>query len=215
MRQTAIDFFTGKRLSLEGVITTPDSPGTATPGVVICHPHPALGGDMDNPVVASIARTAHREGIACLRFNFRGTGRSQGVFSNGPEEEKDLRSAFEFLKVFPGIDPKRLALVGYSFGASAVLKGMGRCKNARSMVLIAPPISAVKQSRIKNDKRPKLFLVGGRDRVVPSTELQRALDNVRPPVQFAEIPGADHSLVGHEQAVAQTVTEFLVQTLCG
>ena len=215
MRQTAIDFFTSKGLSLEGVITAPDSPGAATPGVVVCHPHPALGGNMDHPVVAAITRRAHQEGISSLRFNFRGVGRSEGSFSNGPEEEKDLRSAFEFLKVFPDMDRKRVALVGYSFGASAVLKGFGRCRGARSLVLIAPPISSVKKSRIRNDKRPKLFLVGQRDRVVPSVELQRALDDVRSPVQFAEIPAADHSLGGHEQELAERVTAFLVETLCG
>jgi hypothetical protein len=43
MRQTRIDFYTSKRLSLEGIFTVPEGPRTLPPGVVVCHPHPLLG----------------------------------------------------------------------------------------------------------------------------------------------------------------------------
>ena len=213
MRQTAVDFFTSKRLSLEGVVAGPESPGERLPAFVACHPHPMLGGNMDNPVVTAVVRAADRDGLASLRFNFRGVGASQGTFSNGSEEQKDVKAGLEFLQVMPGIDRARLGLVGYSFGAAVVLNGLRRYKAARSLVLIAPPVSSVRQSRIRKDKRPKLFLVGQRDRVVPSADLQRALDDVRAPVQFAELPDADHSFSGREEEVAERVSEFLLQTL--
>ena len=213
MRQTAIDFFTSKRLSLEGVFTTPEGIPKPPPALLVCHPHPMLGGSMDHPLVMAICRTAHREGIASLRFNFRGVGASQGTFSNGQQEHKDLKSAFEILKLLPGIDPFRLAVVGYSFGASVVLSGLTRCKAARSFVLIAPPVSSVKKSRISKDKRPKLFIAGERDSVVPSVALQSALDELRTPVQFTEIKDADHTLGEQLQEVADRVLAFLPETL--
>ena len=215
MPQTAIDFFTSKRLSLMGVLTTPEGQPGRAPAFVACHPHPMLGGNMDHPLITAMCRSAGQQGIASLRFNFRGVGDSQGSFSNGPEEQHDLRAALDILKLLPGADRKRLALVGYSFGASVILDGLRRFKSAASLVLIAPPISSLRKSSIVNDKRPKLFMVGQQDRVVPSGDLQRLLDEVRPPVQFTEIPGTDHSLRAHEQEVSDRALAFLLETLGG
>lgn len=168
---------------------------------------------MENPVVTTICRAADREGFATLRFNFRGVGASAGEFSDGKDEQEDVSSALHVLAHWPGIDGKKRALVGYSFGASVVLGRLRHYTEARSLVLIAPPISAVRDSRMQKDKRPKLFLVGEQDRIVTSVALQRALDDVHPPVQFGEIAGADHSLRGHEQDVAERVVSFVLDTL--
>ena len=213
MRQAAIDFFTSNRLSLEGRLAIPEGVKGTPAGMVVCHPHPLLGGSMEHRLITAICRTAHDEKIASLRFNFRGVGGSEGTFSNGPEEQRDLRAAMDIITILPDIDRLRLAVVGYSFGASVILNGLKGCKAARSLVLIAPPLSSVRKSRIKKDKRPKLFMVGQRDRVVSSVDLQSALDEVRQPMQFVELPDAEHSLEEHEQEVADQVTAFLLRTL--
>ena len=49
--------------------------------------------------------------------------------------------------------------------------------------------------------------------VVPSVQLQHALDEIRPPVQFVELADADHALIGREQAAADEVSEFLARAL--
>ena len=214
MRQTAIDFLTSKKVSLDGILTTPELPGQGPYAtMLVCHQHPALGGNMEHPVVLSLCRAAHREGIASLRFNFRGIGGSEGTFSNGTAEGDDLRSALDILKYLPNVDASRIGVVGYSFGASVVLGWLRRCKAARSFVFIAPPLSSVRKSGIGKDKRSKLFVVGQEDKVVPSVDLQRTLDDVRPPVQFTELEGADHTLEPQLDRMATRVTEFLVQTL--
>lgn len=213
MAQTAIDFRTSNRLTLVGILTTPEDGEGPFPALVVCHPHPTLGGNMEHPLVTAICRTAAGRGIASLRFDFRGVGESQGSFTNGVAEQDDLRAAFEITRLLPRIDRKRLALVGYSFGASVVLGGLQRCRAARGVALICPPLSSVRNSWIRKSKWPKLFVVGERDRVVDPVELQRALDDVRSPVQFIEVPDADHGLVTHEQVVAGHVSEFLLRTL--
>ena len=214
MRQAAIGF-ASEKLSLEGVLTTPAMVPPPYPGLLVCHPHPMLGGNMHNPVITAICRTADDEGMATLKFNFRGVGESEGEFSNGRGEQKDLKAALRVLGRWPGVDSDRLALVGYSFGGSVVLAGLRHYKAARSLVLVAPPISSVQTARIRKDKRPKLFLAGQRDRIVPSIELQRALDDVAPPVQFVEVDDSDHSLTGREQAVAERIVSFVMDSLMG
>ena len=211
MRQTAIGFKT-KGLSLEGVLTTPQDLPEPLPALLVCHPHPMLGGDIDNPVVVAICRAADDQGMVSFRFNFRGVGESEGEFSNGVGEQEDLKSALNVLRRWPGIDRKRLALVGYSFGASVVLEGLRHYKAASCLALVAPTISSAKGGLIRRDKRPKLFVVGERDGVVPSVELQRALDQIGPPAQFVEVPSADHSLLGSEATVAEKVVAFVKDT---
>ncbi|MCI0438061.1 MAG: alpha/beta hydrolase [Chloroflexi bacterium] len=240
MRPTAIGF-KSKRLMLEGIVTTPEGVPTPYPAVVVCHPHPALGGNMGHPVVAAICQAADAEGMATLRFNFRGVGESEGSFTNGKDEQQDIKSALDVFRRWPGVDGKRIALAGYSFGAAVILNGIRHYKPAKALALIAPPISSIEGAksrqdnqpsilpainnlrnlrflRIKNpslDRRPMLFIVGQNDRIAPSVDVQRAIDKLQSPAQFREIASADHSLRGHEKSVASEVARFLKETLAG
>lgn len=212
MRQTAIAF-KSRRLTLEGVLSLPEGLQQPYPAFVMCHPHPMLGGNMGNPLVTSVCRAACEAGFASLRFNFRGVEGSEGEFRNGDGVHDDIKSALNMMRRWPGVDGKLITLGGYSFGAGAILRGLRHFKRAQSLVLIAPPLSAIAESRVVKDKRPKLFVVGQNDRLVSSVELQYMLDSVREPLQFREIPNGDHSLSGHEWEVADEVVGFAKKTL--
>ena len=212
MRQTAIGF-KSKGLSLEGVLATPQELPGPHPALLVCHPHPMLGGNMENPVVTAICRAAANEGLASFRFNFRGVGESEGKFDDGEGEQQDVRSALDMLKRWPGIDGKRLGVAGYSFGASVALNSISRLKPARCFAFIAPSISSASGEKAGRDRRPRLFIVGQRDGLVPSVELQRSLDDMRSPANLFEVPGADHGLVGHETSVARRVIDFMKDNL--
>lgn len=67
-------------------------------GLVLCHPHPLYGGDMDNPVVVRAAEVAREAGLGTLRFNFRGVGASEGSHDNGRGEQDDVRAALATLR---------------------------------------------------------------------------------------------------------------------
>ena len=100
--------------SLEGALTLPDR---CPAGVVLCHPHPRYGGDVDSPVVVAAAEAGAGQGLATLRFNFRGVGDSGGAWDEGRGEQDDVRAALALLQ--QRLQPiARLALAGYSFGAS-------------------------------------------------------------------------------------------------
>src|SRR3989442_4630148 len=126
----------GADLSLEARLALPDSPNA---GVVICHPHPLYGGDMDNPVVVRVQEVCAGLGLATLRFNFRGVGGSGGTHGGGAGEQEDATAALDTLAKAVGGAP--LAIAGYSFGAwIAALVG---CRDARTagLGLIAPPLA--------------------------------------------------------------------------
>ncbi|GAG53448.1 unnamed protein product [marine sediment metagenome] len=79
--QTQEITFTSDGLALQGILHRPDS--SPSSAVAVCHPHPLYGGDMHNSVVVALCRAAASRGIAALRFNFRGVGRSEGSFADG------------------------------------------------------------------------------------------------------------------------------------
>ena len=212
MRQSAIDF-RSKRLTLEGILSTPSEAGPYLPAIAVCHPHPMLGGDMNSPIVTAVCRAASDEGFATLRFNFRGVGESEGEFSNGKDEHNDVKSALNVLSRWPGIDRKRIGVIGYSAGASILLDGIRHIGRASAIALIAPTLAALRNRRFSKDKRPRLIIAGSEDRVAPSLQIQNILDECRGPVRFHELVAADHSMRGHESEIAHVVAEFLVKNL--
>ena len=212
MRQSAIEF-KSKRLSLEGIISFPNDQNGRVPALVVCQSHPILGGNFNDTVVIEICHAADDLGIATLRFNFRGVGDSQGEFTNGAEEHQDAKAALDVLRKWPGIDKKNIAMVGYSLGAAVVLDSLSKFKHARALVLVAPTVKSVQNDRFKKDKRPRLIIAGSNDRVSPSLELQRELDEARQPVRFTEITNADHTMRGRETEVARIVAGFISESL--
>ena len=79
--------------------------------VVICHPHPQMGGTMDNKVVTTLARAATDLGWSAVRFNFRGVGASVGAFDHGEGEREDARAVLAWAaRQWPGNPP---ALAGF------------------------------------------------------------------------------------------------------
>ncbi len=53
---------------------------------------------MNNPIVHSLYYMFAQRGFSVLRFNFRGVGRSQGLFENGAGELSDAASALDWLQ---------------------------------------------------------------------------------------------------------------------
>src|SRR5689334_11753585 len=81
-----------RRVGPDGLLQTPANGGVRA-AVVFGHPHPQFGGTMHTKAVYHAAKALSRIGCAVLRFNFRGSGNSQGTFTRGPGEMADFRAA--------------------------------------------------------------------------------------------------------------------------
>ena len=51
------------------------------------------------------------------------------------------------------------------------------------------------------------------DKISPSLEIQRELDNAGQPLRFEELATADHSMRGHEAEIGRLVAEFISTSL--
>ena len=211
MRQSAVSFIT-EGLTFEGVVAQPDDGTGPWPGVVICHPHPLHGGNMNNNVVLALALGLVEEGFVTLRFNFRGVGSSEGEHTEGEKESEEVLGALDLIKAWPDTNDKT-GLTGYSFGTSVILGHGELYGETDAIVLVSPPFRAIEGSPLKESKIPALITTGDRDKLVDSTQLDAELASFTQPPQFKLFDGVDHFWYGQEARLVPEVGRFLSEQL--
>lgn len=197
-------------LALDGRLHLPDGDGPFA-AVVVCHPHPQYGGDMQNNVVTAVCDALVQRGIAALRFNFRGVGASEGAFDGGNGEADDVRAALSHLAALGEVNAGRVGLAGYSFGAMTAEAAVG--DQTAALALISPPLRAVQPARLEAYQGPLLLITGDDDWVTPEPQFQALTAGLDRPVESAIIAGADHSWLGYERDLADVVGPFFARAL--
>src|SRR5581483_8519683 len=110
-------------------------------------------------------------GVAALRFNFRGVGRSGGGHDEGRGERRDVAAAVDALAgITEGLP---LVVSGWSFGADVSLA----VDDARlaGWAAVAPPLRIVSVGEMPAaiDRRPKLVVLAAHDQFRPAREAGR------------------------------------------
>lgn len=186
----------------------------ATHAALVCHPHPLYGGNLHNKVVFHTMKALNRFGFPVLRFNFRGTGLSQGEHDNGRGELDDVRAALDWLDREFHLP---LIFAGFSFGAAVGLRVA--CADARVKAVIGlgiPVVPADEQTYdlgfLKTCGKPKLLVSGARDQFGPRKRLE-ALDATLPePKKLVIIDGADHFFAGRLKELREAIESWVAQT---
>ena len=177
-------------VTLEARVSVPSG---ATAGVVVCHPHPLYGGDMDSSVVVRAVEACAGRNVATLRFNFRGVGASTGTHDDGRGEQDDVRAALADLRRrLPA--GAALGLAGYSFGAAMAAQVAAEAPLA-GLALIAPPLRVMPMASAPTAHGPVLIVVGAEDQYCPSSALD-SLRDALPQAMITVLEGADHFFFG-------------------
>lgn len=195
--------------SLEARLALPEAPAG---GIVVCHPHPLYGGDMDNPVVVRAAEVSGALGAATLRFNFRGVGRSTGVHDEGRGERADVEAALDHLAGLIGAGP--LLLAGYSFGAAMAASVAAQRRTLAGLALIAPPLAMheLPLPALAALAGPVLVVAGTADEYCPPVCLER-LRATAPRATVRTIEGADHFFFGKLFPLGETICAWAREAL--
>ena len=182
--------FLSEEYEIEGLLNLRDE----KKGVVVTHPHPLYGGDMNNLVVESIVHVYHMKGYSTLKFNFRGVGKSQGAYDNGLGEQKDVLSALSFLS---DMGMERIDLAGYSFGAWVNAHAIQEDSLVEQMIMVSPPVGFMDFKSISTMKPLKFVVTGNRDDIAPADMVKRMIPIWNPDTRFEVIDGADHFYGGY------------------
>jgi uncharacterized protein len=183
----------------------------ATHAALVCHPHPLFGGTLHNKVVFHTMKALNNFGFPVLRFNFRGTGLSQGAHDNGDGEVDDVRTALDWLDSEYHLP---LLFAGFSFGAAVGLRAACADTRVQALIGVGTPVGpVVAQSEVpraytfeflQQCTKPKLFISGARDQFGPRDKLEALIASAPEPKKLVMIEGADHFFAGrlHELRAA-------------
>ena len=199
-------FLAGPAGRLEAMLWT-SSAADPNFAAVVCHPHPLFGGTMHNKVVYQTAKALHERGAPVLRFNFRGTGQSEGEHDNGRGERDDVRAALDYLAAeFSG---RALLLAGFSFGSSVGLR-VG-CVDGRvdKLIGLGLPVNNVDMSFLQTCAKPKLLIQGGNDQFGARARIEALFAMLPEPKRLAIVDGADHFFTGRLDQIGAAIEAWL------
>ena len=207
------------RLEALGNEGAPNAPFAA----LACHPHPLGGGTMHNKVVYHAMKALNDPerglGWPVLRFNFRGTGLSQGQH-DGEAESGDVLAALDWLEN----EYKRpLVVAGFSFGAAMAVKAccsqsqIDTTANVRALAALGLPNRTENREYIYPSLHtctiPKLFLSGDHDQFAPTAQLAHVAASAAEPKRLVLLPGADHFFTGQLEPMQQAFAGWLKEQM--
>ena len=183
---------------------------------LVCHPHPLYGGTLHNKVVFHAMKALNSFGFPVLRFNFRGTGLSQGDHDHGIGEVDDVRAALDWLD-----NELHLPLIfaGFSFGAAVGLKAACADSRVKAAISVGTPIVPVAADTelpriytfdfLHDCAKPKLFVSGARDQFGPRTKLEALVRSLPEPKKLVVIEGADHFFEGRLRELREAIETWV------
>jgi len=202
--------FNGPVGRLEGRYQHAKQPGA--PVALMLHPHPQHGGTMNNKVVYAMYQAFARRGYSVLRFNFRGVGRSQGMYDRGEGELSDAASALDWLQSY---NPNAAAcwIAGFSFGAWIGMQLLMRRPEISGFISVAPPANLYDFSFLAPCPASGLVLQGDKDDIVPPDSVSVLVEKLAKQkgivIQHDIVPGANHFFSDRMDTLTGTINGYL------
>lgn len=229
-------FFQNEGQKIAGVLHLPDQ--NNPPCVIASH---GLLSSKDSEKYIALGEQLSREGIAMLRFDFRGIGESEGRLEDDTVSRRimDLGAAIDFMLTRSGLG-RRMGLVGSSLGGYVSLFKAAMDKEIRALVIWATPFHLDDlESRKQGEDHPlpaKAFfrdlprhrllpvlakisncmvIHGEKDELVPVDQAWEIFEGLNGPKEIHIIEGADHRLTQshHRQRAMDLTAEWFKKYL--
>lgn len=209
----SLTFESADGLSLEAELDSPPSPKAV---IVVCHPHPKMGGTMNAPLLLALRDELVARRWAVIRFNFRGIGNSQGRASLGLDEVADATGALREVKArYPELP---LAVAGWSFGGAVALRVAAEAPELAACATIAPSIVAkpditagAPASEGFTAEADILVVCGVNDEQVSPEDCRRWAEATG--ARYEEMPGANHFFWAKYDQLVAVVCDFLDEAI--
>lgn len=205
-------FLEGPSGKLEALLNSgaPD----ASHAALVCHPHPVFGGTMHNKVVFHAMKALNSFGFPVLRFNFRGTGMSEGEHDHGRGEQDDVHTALDWLDLQFHLP---LIFAGFSFGAAVGLRVGCGDDRVKAVIGLGMPVQPFDERNydfefLQSCRKPKLFVSGSRDQFGPRAKLEQVVNTASDPQKLVVIESADHFFEGRLHEMRSAIQGWITET---
>jgi len=186
------------------------------PVAIVLHPHSQFGGTMNNPIVHHLYYMFVKRGFSTLRFNFRGVGRSQGLFDSGQGELSDAAAALDWVQSF-NKEARTCWIAGFSFGAWISMQLLMRRPEIDGFISVAPPANLYDFSFLAPCPSSGLMINGSSDSVVPTDSVAQLVERLKTQrgimIDHQVIPNGNHFFENETDALMEAVCEYLDRRL--
>ena len=150
-------------------------------------------------------------GFPVLRFNFRGTGLSQGEHNHGVGEADDVRTALDWLDREFHLP---LVFAGFSFGAAVGLRAACPDDRVKAVIGLGIPLNPVDERSydldfLRSCNKPKLFVSGSRDQYGSRAKLEKLVSALPEPKKLVIIDSADHFFEGRLREMREAIEAWI------
>lgn len=194
---------------LEALLDKPKAGLAPRAAAVFAHPLPTEGGTMHTKAVYQGAKALTRIGVPVLRFNFRGVGRSEGVWAEGSGEREDFTAALDYMAAhYPGLP---LWAAGFSFGSWIAMETGAVDDRVKALIGIAPPVENRGYSfpNTLASEKPKFLVQGEDDEICPISALRHFYGQLKEPKELVVIDAANHLFEGKTGEVGEAIEDLL------
>ncbi len=187
-----------------------------SPIVLILHPDPARGGTMNTKIIFQLYKNFINNGFSTIRFNFRGVGKSEGVFDEGEGELSDAASVLDWLQQY-NTNSKTVWVAGFSFGAWVAMQLLMRRPEINGFVCVSPPANMRDFGFLAPCPSSGIIIHGDKDNIasfdssrILSEKLQK---QKKVEIIFKSIKGADHFYENHKDEFNSVVDQYIKKKL--
>ena len=187
-----------------------------SPIVLILHPDPSKGGTMNTKIVFELYKIFSNNGFSTIRFNFRGVGKSEGIYDEGEGELSDAASVLDWLQQ-NNTNSKICWVAGFSFGAWIAMQLLMRRPEINGFVCVSPPANVRDFNFLAPCPSSGIIIHGDKDNISSFDSAKILSDKLQKQkkfeIAFKAVKGADHFYENHKVEFNSIVDEYIKKRL--
>ena len=187
-----------------------------SPIVILLHPDPSKGGTMHTKIIFKLYKIFIEAGFSTIRFNFRGVGKSEGVYDDGEGELSDAACVLDWIQQY-NTNSKKCWVAGFSFGAWIAMQLLMRRPEITDFISISPPANLRDFSFLAPCPSSGLFVHGDKDNIASydSTKIlvEKLQQQKKVNIKFNPIKGADHFYENFSSDFEGVIKDYINQTI--
>jgi len=182
------------------------------PVALVLQPHPQYGGTMDNRIIQETYNCFYKNNFSVIRINFRGVGKSDGVFDNGQGELSDAAAALDWIeRENPGYG--QCWVSGFSFGSLICMQLIMRRPEVNKFITISPQPNLYDFTFLSPCPISGIVIYGKNDELVQiesildlkkRLSMQKNID-----VKFEQISNANHFYKNKEKELSGIINRYI------
>ena len=188
------------------------NPKFGSPVAIVLHPHPQYGGTINNRVVQLMYNIFLKNGFSVIKVNFRGVGKSDGIFDNGQGELSDAAAALDWIER-QNLDYSQCWVSGFSFGSLICMQLIMRRPEVNNFIAVSPQPNVYDFSFLSPCPTSGMVVYGKKDELVPVdyiAELDKSLRAQKGiKVEFNSITDANHFFSKTDKVLIKSLDKYI------